>query len=116
MQLHKRPADIMNWIKRFFGGRGSDSPGGDGPEPMPDKLACHEALERVYEYLDGELPEAQDAKVAEHFRMCERCYPHLEFERTFIRAVQGVEDPLSASDDLRARVLEVLRNEGMELP
>ena len=96
----------MNWIKRIFGGGAS----GDGP----DTTSCQEALERLYEYLDGELQGLESDRVAEHFRVCQRCYPRLVFERSFLDAVHGVDTGDAAPDELRTRVLDLLKAEGLD--
>jgi anti-sigma factor (TIGR02949 family) len=96
----------MKWIKKIFGGaRRGDA---------PDMVSCHEALERLYEYLDGELEGVQSDRVAEHFRICQQCYPRLAFERTFLDAVHRVDRGEAAPDALRIRVLDLLRAEGLD--
>lgn len=62
-------------------------PTGDGT------IRCREALEGLFEFLDGELDAVEAREVEEHLCSCERCYPHLVFEQSFRaavrRAVQG---------------------------
>ncbi len=113
----------MNWWKRLFGGGTGEhtGSGGNGAEgngssgPAPEMVTCQEALERLYEYLDGELVPTEEGQVEAHFRVCQRCYPHLQFERSFLSAVQGVSEDAEASDDLKSRVLETLRSEGLDV-
>jgi len=99
----------MKWIRRIFGGAASDGASDDAP----DMISCHAALERLYEYLDGELEGAENHQVAEHFRVCQQCYPRLAFERTFLDAVHGVDTGEAAPDELRTRVLDLLKAEGL---
>lgn len=94
--------------------RDGRSPEPDGDGAGPDPLSCEEALERLFAYLDGELEEAQRERVAEHFEVCRRCYPRLEFERSFMEAVRRVRGGDGASAALKSRVLEALRDEGLD--
>ena len=105
----------MNWLKRLFGG-GAGKNGGEenGSGSALDMITCQEALERLYEYLDGELVPTETGQVEAHFRMCQRCYPHLQFERSFLQAVRGC-DGGGAPDELKSRVLEALRSEGLDV-
>lgn len=80
-----------------------------------EMLSCPEVLDRLFEYLDGELESATAEQVRAHLEKCRRCYPRLQFERSFMEALSraraGEEPPL----DLRNRVVDVLREEGLEL-
>lgn len=83
-----------------------------GPEPTEaETITCHDALERLQEYLDGELVPASREEVEVHFEICERCYPHLRLEERFrervLSALRGPEMP----ETLRSRVLQTLPTE-----
>lgn len=80
----------------------------------PDPLSCEEALERLFAYLDGELEEPERERVAEHFEVCRRCYPRLEFECSFMEAIRRVRGGDGAPAELKSRVLEALRDEGLD--
>jgi anti-sigma factor (TIGR02949 family) len=81
-------------------------------DPMEhDAVTCREALERIYEYMDGELDDVSYDQVEEHFKICTNCYPHLRLEERFRERVC---DALSAPEvprDLRRRVLDMLASE-----
>lgn len=50
---------------------------------MTTPISCQEALERLYEYLDGELtPHAAD-EVRRHLALCQACYPEVRFTTEF---------------------------------
>lgn len=52
------------------------------PTPPPQEIGCLEAIETLYAYLDGELPDgASIAKVEQHLGHCESCYSRAELER-----------------------------------
>lgn len=42
-------------------------------------IACAEAVQRLWEYLDGVVDEPDRGKVEEHLAFCRRCCGELEF-------------------------------------
>lgn len=98
---------ILEALRRLFGsGTGEGGSGGDAVEV--EGFSCEEALSRVFEFLDGELPPGSHEAVAEHFRVCERCYPHLELERAFRETLQRALRNGTAPEAVRAQVIEML--------
>jgi anti-sigma factor (TIGR02949 family) len=77
-------------------------------------ISCHEALEKLHEYLDGELEEASAAEVAHHFEICQKCFPHLRLEERFREALHksGARD--QCPEHVRVQVLELLAAESRE--
>jgi len=75
-------------------------------------ISCQEALKRIYEYLDGELPAADSDEIRRHLDICEGCYPEVklttELREALQRAAQG--QPC-CPDALRDRVAAMLQNE-----
>jgi anti-sigma factor RsiW len=57
------------------------SPSGAGP----DDLACIDLVNRVTEYLDGELDEGQRAVIERHLEQCEGCRAALDQFQTVVR-------------------------------
>ena len=94
-------ARLLAWLRQVGGSRST----GNG------MISCHDALERLFEFLDGELGESEAAKVQEHLRICEMCYPHLVFEQSFRDAVRHAHEGQRAPEVVRARVLELLQQE-----
>ena len=39
---------------------------------------CHETLDRLSDYLEGEMPSRQRARIGRHLARCERCRAMLE--------------------------------------
>ena len=79
---------------------------------MAATLDCHAAMRQLWDYLDGELsPERMEA-VRAHLAVCARCYPHYDFERTFLEAVAATRNGRAAPGALRERVLSALREAG----
>jgi mycothiol system anti-sigma-R factor len=73
-----------------------------------EMLRCRQALERLYEYIDGELEGVPHDQVEEHLRVCTQCYPHLQYEEAFRRRVHDALSRPRVPPDLRERVLSVL--------
>jgi mycothiol system anti-sigma-R factor len=86
----------------------------DEPSPACKKLTCMEALERVHEYLDGELDDISHEEVAQHFSMCKKCYPHLRLEEQFRSLLHRSQEGEVCPDHLKEQVLELLAAEAQE--
>ena len=73
-----------------------------------EQLDCRETVRRLWEYLDGELGDAERVAVDHHLDHCDKCPPHFTFERTFLAAVQSARAEAGASSTLRDRVRDIL--------
>ena len=90
-----------------------DSPGPTGADPFD----CHAAVARLWDYLDGELGDADARAVDAHLAECEKCPPHFAFERTFLAAVRRARAaPAERTGRLRDRVVAALAAEGFAPP
>lgn len=70
-------------------------------------ITCAEAVKRLWEYLDGELPDEHRAAVEEHLGFCRRCCGEAEFAeelRGFLARKAAEEIP----EDVRGRLLATL--------
>jgi anti-sigma factor (TIGR02949 family) len=82
------------------------------------QVNCAQALDKLFDLLDGELTPEVEARIRTHVSGCSHCFSHADFEKRFLDAVhaarvaegQGVTGV--ASEKLRARVLDALRSEG----
>jgi anti-sigma factor (TIGR02949 family) len=85
------------------------SPQDDAVRPAP--IDCEVAVRRLWDYLDGRLPEIARAEVEAHLESCAHCPPHFDFARTMQRALaaSAPSAPDSAEDLLRERVRAALR-------
>ena len=104
-------------LKRLLGS--SDSPARpsgatEGGSGAGEPISCMEALERLHEYLDGELESASHEEVAQHFSMCQKCYPHLRLEERFREALQRTKDEEACPEHVKSQVLELLAAEAGE--
>ena len=70
----------------------------------PHAVPCSEVLDRVYEYLDGELDGERKHVVKEHLEECSPCLKEFGLEEA-VKAIvkRSCADP--APPELRARVL-----------
>ncbi|MGW8268585.1 MAG: zf-HC2 domain-containing protein [Longimicrobiales bacterium] len=104
-------------LKRLLTGGGTDLPHpaeGEGECGTCRPISCAEAIERIHEYLDGELEEAAASDVAHHFRVCQQCFPHLRLEERFREALRDAQRTEKCPDLLRAQVLELLSVEARQ--
>ena len=104
-------------LKRLLrGGRVSGSTPAEEEKPSPacKQITCMEALERVHEYLDGEMDDISHEEVAQHFSMCKKCYPHLRLEERFRSLLHRSQEGEVCPDHLKERVLELLAAESAE--
>ncbi len=73
--------------------------------------ACQESLEKLYDFLDGELPDVTRDQVAEHLEVCRSCYPHFNFERLFLDRLAAVGETPEARPELAERIRALLDRE-----
>ena len=75
----------------------------------PTPIGCREALERLYEYLDGELTAESTEEVRQHIEVCQECYPEVKFTTEFRDALHraALGQPL-CPDPLRERIAAML--------
>jgi mycothiol system anti-sigma-R factor len=101
----------MNWVDELR--RLLERLRREQPDGMEGGIACQEAAERLYEWMDGELEGDLERAVGTHLETCARCYPVLVFERAFREAVARATGREEAPDELRRRILESLEAEGL---
>ena len=69
-------------------------------------LSCGDVLARLSDYVDGELPAPERARVEEHLRGCDGC---ARFGGAFGATVRALRAHLRAPGELPAEVKERLR-------
>lgn len=57
-------------------------------------VSCREVIERLGDYLDGELPRERVEEFAAHLAACARRYPQYRFEFAFLEALARQRDRL----------------------
>jgi anti-sigma factor RsiW len=87
------------------------SPQDDAATPHVAHIDCEATIRRLWDYLDGRLPEMARDEVEEHLATCAYCAPHFVFAHTMQGALAASTPPASDSDEdrLRERVRAALR-------
>jgi anti-sigma factor (TIGR02949 family) len=69
--------------------------------PETDNMGCEEALKRLLEFIDHELPDSEHDSVEHHLRTCRSCFSRMEFESRLKQRLSAlpVEDAPSTSRD-----------------
>lgn len=73
-----------------------------------DLYGCHEALERLDDYLDRELSAEETAKVRLHLRICRVCSKKFAFEAQFNVALREKLVRLDVPANLQEKVARPL--------
>lgn len=71
-------------------------------------MDCHAAVERLYDYLDGELSAADAERVRGHLEVCAHCFQYFDFEAAFLRFLEARRRAEGAPPNLRRRILDQL--------
>ncbi len=81
---------------------------------MSERLDCHQVMQQLWDYLDGELTAERMEAIRAHLAVCQRCYPQYHVERSFLQAIAAARREHPRPDEVKRRVLEALRSEGYE--
>lgn len=81
----------------------------DAPIPAID---CESVARHLWEYLDGELPEAEMQQIAAHLRDCLRCNSHAAFEQSLLDHIAQVRRDPADLPALERRVRRALELAG----
>ena len=73
-----------------------------------DDMPCDAVIERLYEFLDGELTSDVDAQIRDHLGKCRKCYPHFRHEEVFLRFLERRAQIEKAPPSLRRRIFQKL--------
>ena len=77
------------------------------------EVDCDMAIAQLWDYLDGELTPERMTAVKLHLERCSHCLPHAIFGEKFLKALHDCSGPCDMPEDLRTRVMERLRSEGL---
>jgi mycothiol system anti-sigma-R factor len=69
---------------------------------------CQQAFARLYEYLDRDLSEQEEALVQEHLAICEECTRHFGFERQLLTTIRERCRTGRAPESLRQRIAKLI--------
>ena len=70
---------------------------------------CREALQRLDDYIDRELPPQETERVRRHLRLCHACAKKFAFEMDIVEGVRAKLRRIEAPSDLLAKISAVLR-------
>jgi mycothiol system anti-sigma-R factor len=75
-------------------------------------MECRQVIERLWEYLDGELVAEEAAAIRRHFDDCSSCPSHCRCDRAFLLLVirtlaAPCPAPAGLSDAIRARLAAI---------
>ncbi len=103
----------LNELRRLLARARTEAPVPEGPPPF----RCTEAMEHLFEWLDGELDAQEAGAVERHFEVCANCYPHLAFEKAFREALaRAADEGGSCPDAVRSRIVTALEADGFTPP
>ena len=69
-------------------------------------IPCEHVLDRLWDFLDGELPPEDEEAVKKHLDICKRCYPQYNFQRAYFEYTRRIQDRDHAPPALRRRLFE----------
>ena len=81
-------------------------------DPIQPGATREEVMARLFEHLDGELPPNLDTWVREHLAVCGGCLARTQHQRAFLRVIRSRRPLTAATDALRIRIEQSLRDGG----
>lgn len=79
---------------------------------MHEMVDCDAVMRQLWDYLDGELTPERERAIRAHAAVCARCFPQMDFEQSFLRALAAARPEAGVSMSLESRVMVALRAEG----
>jgi anti-sigma factor (TIGR02949 family) len=73
-------------------------------------MPCDQVMERLWAFIDGELPPVEEQAVRGHLEICGRCFPQYDWDRAYMRFVHNASARMN-NPALRRRVFEALLRE-----
>lgn len=74
-------------------------------------LTCAQAIEKIYDFLDGELTPQVEEGIRAHLAICRKCYPNFRHEEVFLRFLEQRARMEKAPPELRRRIMQMLMDE-----
>jgi anti-sigma factor (TIGR02949 family) len=68
-------------------------------------MGCEQALKRLVEFVDRELPASEHDSVEQHLRICRNCCSRMEFESRLKERLSGL-----SSEDVSSTMRDRVRN------
>jgi anti-sigma factor (TIGR02949 family) len=70
-------------------------------------MPCDQVMDRLWAFIDGELPPDEEQAVREHLEICGRCFPKYDWDRAYSRFMRNASDRMT-DPSLRRRVFAAL--------
>jgi len=70
-------------------------------------MNCKESLQKIYEFMDGQLEKTPFSNIEKHLDNCRGCWDRFEFEKRLKEMLQK-SCKMTCSDKLRARIQSLL--------
>lgn len=67
-------------------------------------IRCEDALARLWDFLDGELPPDERDALRGHLELCNRCFPQYDFQRAYLEYTKRLSQREHAPPELRQRL------------
>ena len=71
-------------------------------------ISCREVMERLWDYLDGELAPEATLQFADHIAACKRCFPQYQFEFAYLEALARQRQRLPGPSDALVQRLRAI--------
>jgi anti-sigma factor (TIGR02949 family) len=78
---------------------------------MAESMDCGEAHARLQDYLKRELTPELEAEMRAHLERCRPCFTQARFEANFVLMLERLPRRCGCPDELRARIIGLLRTE-----
>jgi mycothiol system anti-sigma-R factor len=79
---------------------------------MDQRDDCRDIVEKLYEFLDGELTEERKSKIRHHLDECSPCLEAFEFE-TELRAMISAKSQEKCPGELLSKISALLQGEDL---
>lgn len=73
-------------------------------------MPCDQVMNRLWAFIDGELPPDEEQAVRAHLEICGRCFPQYDWDRAYSRFMRNAADRMT-DPSLRRRVFAALLRE-----
>ena len=88
------------------------NPRADGAAAAPDVIDCTTAVQRMWDFLDGELDGARMREVETHLTACRRCPSHFAFSESLQESIAAARAEFEQPEELKLRVVAALHAAG----
>lgn len=78
-----------------------------------EALGCKGMMAKLFDLLDGELTPERERQVRLHITSCPGCFAHVDFEERFLKALRAARIAGGCPGQLRAKVMDALRADGL---